>query len=146
MSSADIENALRPLMQFVPAIVECKRIVAAAESARSELPELAKSRAKLEGDITDLEKRKLDCEASAREAKMFLNKIVEDSKIKQEHLRQESKILAEVCEQKRAEIAGLDDLFAERKKAKELEVKVLQDRADAMRAEIDRLRKQFAAA
>lgn len=146
MTSKEIKAALKPMMDFAPAIIRAAEIVAAVERAEVALGDSGKARVALEGEIAELTRRKLECEANAREAKTFLNQVIENSAAKQEALRQESASLNNVCEQKKAEIAGLDGLFAERKKAKELEIKVLQDRADSMRAEIDRLKKQFAAA
>jgi chromosome segregation ATPase len=146
MTAAQIRLALKPMADFAPAIMSALDIIESAELAEKALPAIAKEKAKLEGEITDYDKRKGEHEDAARQAKIFLNKTNEDAEKRKAELRAQSAALNDEITAKQQRIAGLDGEYAERKKAKDLEIQVAQKRLDALNAEIDRLRKTFAAA
>lgn len=146
MNAAQIRKALQPMADFAPAIMSALDIIESAEGAEKVLKGLEATKAKLESDITGLQRLKDEHEANARGAQIKLSRSVDECDIKKAELRKELTELANEVTAKNAEIYGLEGVFAERKKAKDMQIESMQKRIDGMNAEIDRIKKQFAVA
>lgn len=128
------------------AFIDGVKMVEMFEKAHAEYKALPKVRDQLIKDIADLETRKVESEAKAHGAAVDASRAQTETNGKKEELAKQAAALDKDINVRQQKIAGLDGEFAERLKAKELELQVLQNRVDAMKEQIDGLKRKFAAA
>ena len=126
--------------------LEAPKIIDQWMRARAEFKALPKQREAIVKEIAELETRKAEAEGKARAAVLDANRAQAEADAKKEQLSKQSAGLDKEIQAKQQKIAGLDSEFAERLKAKELEIKAAQDRLDKLNADAEQVRKHFAAA
>ena len=127
------------------AFADAPKVIDQWQRALAEFKALPKQREAIVKEIADLETKKLEAESRTRGAEQDAHRAQADTDAKKEELGKQLAALDREIQAKQRQIAGLDGEFAERLKAKELEIKAAQDRLDAMNAEIERIKKQFGA-
>jgi chromosome segregation ATPase len=145
MDSKQIKAALKPFVDFAPAIMKAAEIVEAVEKAEAELKSLPKRKADLEADIGELERRKEEAMQKRTQAGNDFRAFVAAHEEKKQAVRAETEAVNQALAKARETLAALDSEYNEKKKAKQAEIDEAQNMLSKVRAEIDRLKKAFAA-
>lgn len=145
MTSEEIRATLKPMADFAPAVLKAAEIVAAAEQGEKELATIAQRKKEAEAEIATLFDQSVNLTAKTGQARAEHNKLVQELKAEEESARAATAKARQGLKKVEKEIA--DALSAKDKTIadKNVEIQKADETLAGIRAEIDRLKKQFAA-
>lgn len=145
MTSKQIEDALKPFINFAPAIHACADIVAAKEEAEAAMKPLLKEKGDLEKQIVEIESRLGDIQGKVNKEKASFASFMADQEAKRAEAKAQTQKTADDLSAMQLKLLNLKAEFEDKRKEKEAEVAAVEVTRDKIKAEIERLKKQFAA-
>jgi septal ring factor EnvC (AmiA/AmiB activator) len=145
MTSDEIRNALKPFLDFAPAIIKAAEIVEAAEIAEDKLTQFEAEKIETQKAIEGFKIQLDEYAGKAAQARAEHHKLVQSLQIEAAEQREKNKVLraeaANSVEQIKESAAEKNAMIA----AKNEEIKRAQEVLSAIKGEISRLKSQFAA-
>ena len=145
MTSQQITDALKPFVNFAPAIHAAADIVASAEQAEASLGTITKRKDELEKQVAALEARFGEAQGRITKEKTDFNAFMAEQEAKRGDAKDQTQKVADALSAMQLKLLNLNAEYEQKKKEKEAEVAAVVDTRDKIKAEIERLKKQFAA-
>ena len=136
MTAIQIREALKPMMQFAPAIIACIEIVESAEAAEKAMKPLEKHKGDLEKQIAELEARFGSAQAQVAKEKGGLNAFMVSQEEKREALRAEFTAFRAEHDRKMEQLGELGAQYSK-------QIVALEEEKKAKQAELDNVKKAF---
>ena len=145
MTSTEIKESLKPMFQFAPGLIRCAEIVAAAEEAEASMKPREKRKAELEKQVAELEARVGSTQAQVSKEKTDFNAFMARQEAQRDEARVQTQKVADAVSAMQLKLLNLNSEYEAKRKEKDVELAGVEAVRDKIKAEIEALKKKFAA-